>query len=727
MSSRMRRLVPALFLIGPICFSAFSAAKKVEDLWVLKPVVRPAVPAGLTQSTNPIDAFLAAQYKAKGLRPTPPADKRVLLRRLYIDLIGIPPTPSEQDAYLADQSPDAYEKAVDKLLASEQHGVRYARHWLDVLRYADQDERMLAAAGIHYWRDWVIYAINGNMPYDQFVRAMLTGYRTNERTAISNTGYRQKLEPRPEDMYALGFLARGDVIRDNHEVHEMPITAVETVSTAFMGLTVGCAKCHDHMYDPIKQHDFYAMKALFDPLEVKKVTLATPEQILTAAKTTDETARKREPIEAAVSALIEPYKKRLYDDRVAMLPPDVKAVILKAETERTPAEMKIADDYFPVLRIDSDKILEIMPDADKEKYKALQSQLQQAGGGGRGGRGGGGLPAFWTVEINPKLAGEPSYILTSGDPDRPEKDKPVKPGWPFMPEKVDMRNGALDAFAKWLTAPENPMFARVAVNRLWQWHFGEGLQKLSSDFGTLGGAPSNAQLLDWLASEFVARGFDMKAIERLMVTSDAYRMSSEEDPALMTANNKIDPQNFYQWRFRLERLEAEPLWDAILSAAGTLDTAVGGASFSIGGAGQPRRGGRGGAQGPQSTNRRGAYMARGFSPSADVTPIFLQAFDVDDGRVPCPMRTQTVTAPQGLFMMNGEEIDSASQKLAERVMKESGGDLKAAVNLAYRITLNRPPGPSEEDLALSYLKGDPERVKNFAWLLFNLDEFLFVR
>ena len=441
MSSRMRRLVPVLLLIGPICFTAFSAAKKVDDLWVLKPVVRPAVPAGVTRSPNPIDAFLAAQYKAKGLRPAPPADKRVLLRRLYVDLTGIPPTPAEQDAYLADQSPDAYDKVVDKLLASDQHGVRYARHWLDVLRYADQDERMLAAAGIHYWRDWVIYAINGNMPYDQFVRAMLTGYRTNERTAISNTGYRQKLEPRPEDMYALGFLARGDVIRDNHEVHEMPITAVETVSTAFMGLTVGCAKCHDHMYDPIKQSDFYSMKALFDPLEVKKVTLATPEQILAAAKTADETARKREPLEAAVNALIEPYKKKLYDDRVAMLPPDVKAVILKAETGRTPAEMKIADDYFPVLRIDSDKILEIMPAADKEKYKQLQSQLQQAGGG-RGGRGGGGLPAFWTVEINPKLAEEPSYILTSGDPDRPEKDKPVKPGWPYMPEKVDMRNGA---------------------------------------------------------------------------------------------------------------------------------------------------------------------------------------------------------------------------------------------------------------------------------------------
>jgi hypothetical protein len=725
-SSRVRQLALAL-LSGSLCFTTLSAEKKSSDLWVLKPVARPTVPGGVTQSQNPIDAFLAATYRQKGLRPAPPADKRVLLRRVYLDLIGIPPTPAEQDAFLTDQSPDAYEKVVDKLLANDQHGVRYARYWLDVLRYADQDERMLAAAGIHYWRDWVIYALNSNVPYDQFVRAMLTGYRTNDRTVMSSTGYRQRLEPRPEDVFALGFLARGDVIRDNHEAHELPITAVETVSTAFMGLTVGCAKCHDHMYDPIKQRDFYSMKALFDPLEVKKVTLATPEQILAAAKTTDEQTRKREPIQAAIDALIGPYQKKLYDERLAMLPPDVRAVMVKPEQERTPAEQKIADDYFPVVRIDAGKIEEIMPEAEIAKYKELQRDLQQVGGG-RGGRGGGGaLPAFWTVEVNPKLAEEPSYILTSGDPDRPEKDKPVKPGWPFMPDKVDMSHGALDAFAKWLTAPENPMFARVAVNRLWQWHFGEGLQKTSSDFGTLGGAPSNPQLLDWLAGEFVKNGFDMKAMHRLMVTSDAYKMSSEEEPAVITANTKIDPQNAYLWQFRLERLQAEPLWDSILSAAGTLDTAVGGASFSPGGGGQQRRGGRGGPQMAQNPNRRGIYMARGFSPSADVTPVFLQAFDVDDGRTPCPMRTQTVTAPQALFMMNGEEVDAASAKLAARVLKESGGDLKSAVNLAYRITLSRPPGPSEEDLALTYLRNDPERLKNLAWLLFNLDEFLFVR
>src|SRR5580698_3617239 len=263
----MRRLALAL-LFTSICLAAAST-----QLWVLKPVVRPAVPAGVTQSQNPIDAFLA------------------------------------------DQSPDAYAKVVDKLLASEQHGVRYARHWLDVLRYADQDERMLAAAGIHYWRDWVIYALNSNMPYDQFVRAMLTGYRTNDHTTMTATGYRQKLEQRPEDMYALGFLARGDVIRDGHEVHEMPITAVETVSTAFMGLTVGCAKCHDHMYDPIKQRDFYAMKALFDPLVLRKVTLATAAEIIAAGRASDEVDKKRAAIEGPIEALIAPYRARLRDDR----------------------------------------------------------------------------------------------------------------------------------------------------------------------------------------------------------------------------------------------------------------------------------------------------------------------------------------------------------------------------------------------------------------------------
>ncbi len=339
--------VSAVAIGSFFALSAQTPPKKYPDLWVLKPVVRPAVPAGIAKSTNPIDAFIAANYKTKGLRPVGPADKLTLLRRVYLDLIGLPPTPAEQDAFLKDDSPDAYEKVVDRLLGDEQHGVRYARRWLDVLRYADADERMTAAGGIAYWRDWVIYALNSDMPYDEFVRAQLTGYRTMDRTIISATGVRSKAEPRPDDMFALGFLARGDVVRDGKNTQEMPIMAVETISTAFMGLTVGCAKCHDHMYDPISQRSFYSMKALFDPLTIKKVTLATPAQIMAQSRALDDAQKKRAAAEAPLNALIEPYRRKLYEDRLAMLPTDVQTIIRKPEKERTAPEQKIADDYYP--------------------------------------------------------------------------------------------------------------------------------------------------------------------------------------------------------------------------------------------------------------------------------------------------------------------------------------------------------------------------------------------
>jgi hypothetical protein len=709
--------------------------RKPGELWSLKPVIRPQVPPDLTKSANPIDAFIAANYQARGLRPVGPAPKLALLRRVYLDLIGIPPSPAEQDAFLKDDSPAAYEKVVDQLLASPQHGVRYARHWLDVLRYADIDERMLAEPGIHLWRDWVIDALNRDVGYDEFVRAQLTGYRSRQRTQIGATGVRSRIEPRLDDMFALGFLARGDVLRDGKETQELPQMAADTVGTAFMGMTVGCAKCHDHMYDPISQRDYYAMKALFDPLVVRKVTLASPAEIVAYGKALEAYQQKRAPIEEAVETLTASYRKKLYDDRVALLPADVRTVILKPERDRTPAEQKIADDYFPVLRIDSDKIMEVMPAEEAKKYKDLEQQLSEPAIHAPAE-----LSAFWTVEVDRRNLSEPSFILTSGDPDRPEKDKPVQPGWPFAPKDLDFREGRIEVFSDWLTAPENPLFARVAVNRLWQWHFGEGLQKTASDFGKLGGDPSNPQLLDWLATEFVARHFSMKEMTRLMVTSDTYKLASEaggdaapaNTKADPEANTKADPEDTFLWRFRLQRLEAEPVWDSILSAAGTLDLTIGGPSFDVAGAG-PRQGRRANSGlAPAGTaapppNRRAAYMVRGFSTDKDVVPNFLQVFDVDDGRLPCPMRTQTVTAPQGLFMMNSDQIETASAKLAERLQKESGGNLKSAVDLGYRLTLARPPSAPERDRGLTYLANDPARLKGFAWLLYNLDEFIYVR
>lgn len=690
-----------------------NAAK--EDLWVLKPVARPALPVNVTASQNPIDAFVAADYQRRGLRPAGQADKRTLLRRVYLDLIGLPPTPAEQQSFLEDASPNAYEKVVDRLLASEQHGVRYARHWLDVLRYADADEQMRAAPGLYLWRDWVINSLNDNIPYDQFVRAQLTGRRSATRTQMTATGVRVPVEPRPDDMFALGFLARGQVIRDGKDASELAITAVETVSTAFMGLTVGCAKCHDHMYDPIRKHDFYAMKALFDPLVLKKVIMASPAELIEAGRAQEESERKRAAAQRPIDDLVAPYRRKLYDERVAMLPADVQSVIRKEEKDRTPQEQKIADDYFPVLRIDSDKIAAVMSDQDRRRYQDLQRQLPQGTGGRRST-----LPVFYTVESDPKKELERSYELTSGDPDRPEKDHEVQPGWPFAPKEIDLREGRREAFADWLTAPGNPMLARVAVNRLWQWHFGEGLQKLSSDFGHLGGEPSNPALLDWLAAEFVSSGFDMKRMHKLMVMSDTYKLASAVDTELAAANTKIDPANAALWHFRLQRLDAEPIWDSILTASGELDLTVGGPSFDVGSSAGTRAG-------RTSSNRRAAYIVRGYSTNRDVTPNFLQTFDVDDGRAPCPLRTQTVTAPQALFMMNSPEIDSAAQKLAARLRKECGDKLTAAIDLAYRTTLARPPSAEEASEAPKYLDNKPDRLTGLAWMLFNLDEFIYAR
>jgi hypothetical protein len=303
-------------------------------------------------------------------------------------------------------------------------------------------------------------------------------------------------------------------------------------------------------------------------------------------------------------------------------------------------------------------------------------------------------------------------VLNTGDPAHPEKDKPVAPGFPFMPDGVDFREGRREGFVDWLTAPDNPLFARVAVNRIWAWHFGEGLERVTSDFGLLGGTPSNQKLLDYLASEFVAHGYSMKWLHRLIVTSDTYRLSSKVEPDAMAANIQNDARDTYLWHFRLQRLEAEPVWDTILYTSNDLDLSVGGKSFQIAG---------------DHSNRRGIYIRRGYIPSTDVMANFLQAFDVDDGRTPCPIRTQTVTAPQALFSMNDDMIEKETQKFADRIMDEATGDARTGVELAYKTALGRAPSGAEMDQALTYLNNDPARMKGFAWLLFNLDEFIYVR
>ena len=706
---------PRFFAALLFAAATLLAQPSKPKLWSLQPVISPAVPPG---AKNPIDAFLAAQRKAKGIGTNPRADKLTLLRRLNFDTTGLPPSPAEQDAFLADASTDAYEKLVDRLLQNPQHGVRWARHWLDVLRYTDLDgldgSQMPAGPGIYRWRDWVIAALNSDMPYDQFVRAQILGNRHGFQSSISDTGKRSRPAANPQDQFALGFLARAALTRSDKD-QDVAIGAVETISSAFMGMTVGCAKCHDHRFDPIKQTDYYAMKALFDPLVLRNVVLATPQELYANGEALEEFRRTKQPIDEAVEKLAGPYRQKLFEERVAVLPPDVRAIIQKPERKRTIAEQKIADDYSPVLRIDPPKIKEIMPKAEIAQYNLLLKKQSAL-------RGPASLPSHWIVEEDSARLKAPTYILTSGDPTKPEKDKPVEPGFPFKPTDSDFRDGRREGFVDWLTAKDNPLFARVAVNRIWQWHFGVGLQKVPSDFGLLGGRPSHPQLLDYLASEFVKNGYSMRWLHRLILTSDAYQMSSVPN----AKDHAIDPSDTYLWRFRLQRLEAEPVWDAILTSAGDLDLTIGGKSFQLVKPDSkqsiflPKEG-----TFDAHAYRRAAYMTRGFVPSTEIMANFLQSFDVDDGRVPCPVRTQTVTAPQALFTMNDNLVEQASTKLATRLA--AAPDLRSAAQLAYKETLGRPPSAVELDRALSFLGDDKSKLKGLAWLLFNLDEFLFIR
>ncbi len=679
---------------------------KTRELWSLKPVVRPEIPATGTRSGHPIDAFLAAAARETGVLPLDAADPATWLRRVTLDLTGLPPTLAEQEAFERDRSETAVETVVDRLLASEQYGVRYGRHWLDVLRYTDVDGDMPAATGIHHWRDWVVTALNRDLPYDQFVRAQVLGNRAAKRRIISAAGHLTPVEPRSEDVFALGFLARGATGRSDED-QELAFSAVETISTAFLGMTVGCARCHNHFFDPIEQAEYYSMKALFDPLVLRRIELATTEQIFEHGRRMDEHEARLNRLVEGMRAFVRPHHDRLYEERVASFPTEVQAAIRKPEGKRNRHEQKLYDDYYPILRIDPIKLKAVMTPEENARYDEYLKQIEAEKPPEP-------LPEFWTVAEDPKRLARTNHVLTTGDPKRPKLHRAVGPGFPFAPANLEFDAGRRETFVDWLTAPDNPLLARVAVNRIWAWHFGVGLHAATSDFGVLGGQPAHPRLLDWLAAEFVAHGYSQKWLHRFIVTSGTYRRASAGLPERIAANEKADPENRMLWRFPLRRLEAEPIRDGLLAVADRLDGRLGGKSFD------------GTKPGPEA-NRRAAYMFRGYRTYAELMPDYLRTFDAEEGRFVCSRRDQTVTAPQALFLMNNELVASASDALTEVLRASAPGDLAQVISLGYRRALGRPPTDAERSRVMAYLDGDFGRLRGFSWLLFNLDEFVYVR
>ena len=593
--------------------------------WAFQPVREPAVPSG---GRTPIDAFVLRRLTENGLRPAVPADRRTLIRRATFDLHGLPPTPEEVDDFVSDPSPDAFDRVVDRLLASPRYGERWGRHWLDVARYADSngmDDNIVHGDAWRY-RDYVIRSFNQDKPYDRFVREQLAG------DLLTDWGDAD----RAEGLIATGFLMLGPkMVGEDDPVKQKLDFADEqlaTTSRAFMALTVDCARCHDHKFDPISTADYYSMLGIF----------TSTKTVLTYRVTSKLNATALEGADADRSLSEIERRFDYHDDFVTNYNRATTPAQVVAEQQR--ARQDALDDYFRV----------------PKAMAVSEGEIQD-------------LPVM--------IRGShltPGAITPRGFPQ-------VLSGIEQPPIGVD-RSGRLD-LADWLARPDHPIVSRVMVNRIWKWHFGEGIVRTPDNFGTLGERPSHPELLDWLARRFVESGWSVKSMHRRIMLSDAYQMSMESNEAAAES----DPENRLLWRANRRRLEAEAMRDALLAVADQLDFTVGGKTlphknFTNLNAGAASRD-------PElyATARRSVYLPVLRSALYEV----FAAFDFASPSTSSGNRGSTLVAPQALFMMNAPLMDEASRGFAKRLSRESGGGEADRIGLAFQVAYSRPPDAGE--------------------------------
>ncbi len=698
--------------------AAAAALAKLEDRlittrerswWAFQKPVRPA----LTGSGNPIDQFLAAKWQSKGLEPAKPADKRTLARRVYLDITGLPPTRDEVATFLADSSPNAYEKLVDRLLASPHYGERWARHWLDVVRYADSGGYEYDRDRDNAWRyrDYVVNSFNHDKPYDLFLKEQLAGdelFPDSQEARIA-TGY---LRLGPEN----------NLKNEQTRLDELD-DIVATTSNGLFALTVGCARCHNHKFDPIPQKDYYKLQAVFWPLKTKEHPLV-PEAEVAAHKAELERVNSLiKPVRAELDALIKPYKDAWIAERKAALPAYMR------EALATPAEQRTEGQKLNAIQVEKTLagVPETLPNrfspADKQRHDELKKRIE-------------GLEkqkpapletAMSIAEGGPKP--EPSYFLHRGS----QKGSVMKPGvisvvsdgdWPFPEAPAGASSSQRRKhFALWATQPDNPLTARVFVNRIWQHHFGEGLVRTPNNFGKMGERPTHPELLDWLSVEFVEKGWRMKPLHKLILMSKAYQMASDD----LAANVEKDPENRLLWRMPRRRLEGEAIRDSVLAVAGSLDKKIGGpgvfpyidpslfqASSKRTWVGKPDT--------DPSTWRRSIYV---FSKRSIPLPM-LEVFDKPDTIGSCARRNRSTVAPQALILMNNSVLVLHSQKFADRLKEESAGDKTKFVQLAFEHAFSRPPSEKELADSLRFLSSQLGAERDFCQALLNSNEFVYI-
>jgi hypothetical protein len=708
----------------PALPESFTAAQR--EHWSFRPPVRPDLPEARdrTWPRNPIDRFILANLEALEIAPSPEADRVALLRRVTYDLTGLPPTPEEVADFLVDTRPDAYERLVDRLLASPQYGVRWAQHWLDLAHYADSNGFELDAERPDAWRyrDWVVQALNADMPYDRFLTLQVAGdeVEPEDHAALIATGF-GRCGPRE--------VVSGNIdpkVRRQSELTEV----TGTVGSVFLGLTLACARCHDHKFDPIPTTDYYRLQSFFAAAEFVEVPIATKqeEEAHEAAKKSIED--RIAPLKKQLAELEAPYRKALKAEKEKLLT-DVEREILKiAARDRTPAQKKVAEGADTHLTVRWEEVAEAVardPDvqAERERLKRASFEVERtmphppAKAMALADRGREAPRTFVfrrgeVQNVGPLVAPRPPGVLLD-DSCQLEDVQPT--------EKTTGRRRAL---ARWLTRPDNALTARVLVNRLWQYHIGRGIVTTPSDFGVRGELPSHPELLDWLACEFVDSGWGLKSLHRLMVTSATYRQASNTKHGLAA-----DPDNTMLWRMNRRRMEAEGLRDAMLAASGELNPKPGGPGVLVPIEKEvedlifteaevvdlwPE------TLDPAEHARRSLYLFR----KRNVRYPMFDAFDAPDTQSACPQRPISTHAPQALVLMNSDFAIDRARALADRV--RTAGDIDAAVRNLYRRVLGREPSTRELAQAREFLEsgGVGDSWLDLALAMLNRNEFLYV-
>ncbi len=688
---------------------------KRRSYWAYQKPVRAEVPE-IGNARTPIDAFLLSAMHEKGLRPSPPLDREHLLRRVTLDLTGLPPAPGEVDLFLRDNSPDAYEKVVDRLLASPHYGERWAQRWLDVVRYADTNGYELDAERPHAWRyrDYVVHSFNKDKPYDRFLREQVAG---------------DELYPGDtEALIATGFNRAGPIhLVGGNQDEEMNRQEVLTemsgaIGSVFLGMTVGCAKCHNHKFDPILQADYYRLQAIFAATEGKDIEIATMAERTAYGAAHQAYESRIGPVKKQIEAIEQPYRERIRADKLAKLDPKLREALDVPKDRRNEEQKTLAKNARDQIEPSWDEVLAQLPPDERERRAGLRRVLHEIE-----------LtepdPPSMAYAVIDKDQAPTAYILKIGDPHM--KIAPVEPGLPRIftapgaefPKQPARRRSAL---AEWLASPEHPLTARVMVNRVWQFRMGTGLVATPNDFGALGARPSNQKLLDWLATEFIACNWSIKAIDRMIVTSNAYRQSTTFNPA----DAKIDPDNKYYWRMNRRRLEGESIRDGVLAASGMLNPRMGGKPVRIPiekevydlifTESEPDN------LWPLPADRNEIYRRSLYLLNKRTVRLpMLANFDQPDAMTSCPVRPVSTHALQALNLMNSDFMHEQSAKFASRIMTECGNGSDCAVRRAYKLTLSRLPKPAEAVMARRFLE-EGGRMEDFCLAMLNRTEFLYI-